>query len=286
MLKHRLFSGTLMTDLLVGLMLFDGWLDGSITSNISDDASVKGTIMCILIGILLVLGQLELSSMVKAKGIRCFLPVTIAASIILGCSWYFNQLTSFAPHLYIYFACALAVCVLFDYQYLKYGTKDVIINCGVNCFCIFYLGLLAAFSLGIRIDFGLWPLLMFVFVIKTADIGAYTAGSLFGKHKFFPNISPRKTWEGMAGAVITAVVISMLFSAVFDIMSWLLAVVFGIVFAFLGQFSDLAESLIKRDAEQKDSAASVPGFGGILDVMDSILLSAPFAYLFFGLLNR
>ena len=123
---------------------------------------------------------------------------------------------------------------------------------------------------------------MFVFVIKSSDIGAYTAGRLFGKHKFSPKISPAKTWEGMAGAVILASVVSVLFAQNFDIMPWSFAVVFGFVFAFIGQFGDLAESMIKRDAEQKDSANNVPGFGGILDVLDSPLAAAVFAYLYFS----
>jgi phosphatidate cytidylyltransferase len=67
-------------------------------------------------------------------------------------------------------------------------------------------------------------------------------------------------------------------------MAWRLGVLFGVVFAFLGQLGDLAESMLKRDAEMKDSSNNVPGFGGILDVVDSILVTAPFGYLFFALI--
>ena len=155
------------------------------------------------------------------------------------------------------------------------------VNCGVNYFSIIYLGLLSAFCIGIRIDFGLWPLLMFVFVVKSSDIGAYTFGKLFGSHKFSPKISPGKTWEGMAGAVAVAIIVAIAFAAACDIMTWWLAAIFGLCFAFIGQLGDLAESMIKRDAEQKDSANNVPGFGGILDIVDSPLAAAPFAYLFF-----
>jgi phosphatidate cytidylyltransferase len=68
-------------------------------------------------------------------------------------------------------------------------------------------------------------------------------------------------------------------------MAWWLGVIFGLVFAFLGQFGDLAESMLKRDAETKDASNNVPGFGGILDVVDSILVTAPFGYLFFSFLK-
>jgi phosphatidate cytidylyltransferase len=89
----------------------------------------------------------------------------------------------------------------------------------------------------------------------------------------------------MAGAVVLAVIVAFFFAAVFDIMVWPLAVVFGFCFAFIGQIGDLVESMIKRDARQKDSADNVPGFGGILDVIDSPLIAAPFAYLFFMFCN-
>ncbi len=285
MLKHRLLSGILMTIFFVGLMLIDGWIDGSITADLSDNSVIQGTILCVLIVLLIILGQFELLSLTKAKGFKIFLPFNISASALLASSWYISRMLSIEQHLYLYFICAFIICGLFLNQYLKFGTKDVMVNCGVNCFFIFYLGLLAAFSVGLRVDFGLWPLFMFVFVIKTSDIGAYTAGSLWGKHKFSPIVSPKKTWEGMAGAIVVAVLFSVLFAIIFDIMPLMLACVFGVIFAFIGQLSDLAESLIKRDTEQKDSAASVPGFGGILDVLDSVLLSAPFAYLFFRFLS-
>jgi phosphatidate cytidylyltransferase len=110
-------------------------------------------------------------------------------------------------------------------------------------------------------------------------------GRLFGKHKFSPVLSPKKTWEGMAGAVIFASVVSSIFALTSDIMLLWQAILFGIVFAFLGQLGDLAESMLKRAAEQKDSANTVPGFGGVLDVIDSPLATGVFAYLFFMLIG-
>jgi phosphatidate cytidylyltransferase len=108
-------------------------------------------------------------------------------------------------------------------------------------------------------------------------------GSLFGKYKFSSVISPKKTWEGMAGAVIFASVVASIFALAFGIMPLWKAVLFGVIFAFIGQMGDLAESMLKRAAEQKDSSNIVPGFGGILDVIDSPLASAVFAFVFFRL---
>jgi phosphatidate cytidylyltransferase len=218
-----------------------------------------------------------------------FKPVSIIASILFAGTWYWRQLINGLGHPFreiqpltlLFLISAFSLFALVLYQYIRYGISNVISNCGASYFSIIYLGLLSAFVLGIRIDFGLWPILMVVFVVKSADIGAYAIGTMFGRHKFSSRISPAKTWEGMAGAVTTAVIVAILFAAAFDIMNWLWAVIFGFCFAFIGQLGDLAESMMKRDAEQKDSSNNLPGFGGILDVVDSVLFAAPFAYLFY-----
>jgi phosphatidate cytidylyltransferase len=85
----------------------------------------------------------------------------------------------------------------------------------------------------------------------------------------------------MGGGIVFAVAAAVLFAVISGIMPWFTAMAFAVVFAFIGQLGDLAESLIKRDAERKDASAGVPGFGGLLDIIDSLLPAAPFAYLFF-----
>lgn len=270
-----------MTVFFITVVIFDGWLDGSLTASSTDDKNVQGTIFCILVALLAIPAQLELSKLAAAKNLKIFAPVSIIASILLATSRYWLQFTEIRPELFLLFILTFTLITLLVYQYLFYGTSGVLANCGVNCFSILYLGLLSGFCVAIRIDFGLWPLLMFVFVIKSADIGAYSIGTLFGKHKFSPKISPGKSWEGMAGAVAAAVIVAIGFAGICDIMSLWAAIVFGFCFAFIGQLGDLAESMIKRDAEQKDSANKIPGFGGVLDIIDSPLIAAAFAYLVF-----
>jgi phosphatidate cytidylyltransferase len=247
---------------------------------------VQGTILCILIALLVIPAQLELSKLAEAKNLKIFSPITIIASILFATSWYLPQLVEISPVIYLSFVSAFSLLALFLYQYFRYGTSEVLANCGASYLSTIYLGLLGAFALGVRIDFGPWALLMYIFVVKSADIGAYSIGSIFGRHKFSPVISPGKSWEGMAGAVATAIIVAILFAVICDIMVWWLAVIFGSCFAFLGQMGDLAESMIKRDAKQKDSASRVPGFGGILDILDSLLPASPFAYLFFMFSSR
>ncbi|MGD2095296.1 MAG: phosphatidate cytidylyltransferase [Phycisphaerales bacterium] len=268
------------------VLLFDGWLDGSITSSTYDDKSIQGTIFCILIALLVIPAQLELSKLAAAKNLKIFVPVSIIASILFATYRYWQQFFTIPVESWLIFLVVFAFLALILYQYIFCGTSGVLANCGASYFSILYLGLFSSFCMGIRLKFGLWPLFMFIFVVKFADIGAYAVGKLCGKHKFSPNISPGKSWEGMGGAVGAAIIVAVGFAVSCDIMFWPLAIVFGVCFAFIGQIGDLVESMIKRDAEQKDSASKVPGFGGVLDIIDSPLFAAPFGYLFFMLSLR
>ncbi len=270
-----------MTILFAGLMFLDGWFDGSLTASKLDDKNIQGTILCILISILAIPSQIEFSKLAAVKNLKLFTPFTIAASILFATSWYWQQFDKNLLGIYLSLLSMFIVIGLFLYQYFVYGTKGTVANCGVNCFAILYLGGLSSFVEAIRVNFGVWPLLMFVFVVKCSDIGAYSFGRLFGKHQFSPKISPKKTWEGMIGAIVTAVIVAVLFSVIVGIMAVWMACVYGLCFAFIGQLGDLAESMIKRDVEQKDSSDKIPGFGGVLDVIDSPLIAAPLSYLFF-----
>jgi phosphatidate cytidylyltransferase len=281
MLKHRLFFGILMTVLFIAVVIFDGWLDGSLTASEADNKQIQGTVFCLLIVLLAIPAQLELSKLAEAKSLRIFTPVTTIASIFFATNRYFLQFIEIRPDTCLIFLSVIVLFALLLYQYIFYNISGVLANCGASYFSILYLGLLSSFCMEIRLKFGLWPLLMFVFVVKFADIGAYTIGSMLGKHKFSPKISPGKTWEGMGGAVAFAIIAAVGFALSFDIMSWWFAVIYAVCLAFIGQIGDLVESMIKRDAEKKDSANKVPGFGGILDIIDSPLVAAPFGYLFF-----
>src|SRR5690606_1999050 len=116
-------------------------------------------------------------------------------------------------------------------------------------------------------------------------IGAYFGGRRFGKHKLIYWLSPGKTWEGFICGVLTAGVVGAA-CAPFIVYNfpWWKGVIFGILIGGIGQLGDLLESLMKRDADVKDSGSLIPGFGGVLDVIDSPLLAAPFAYLLFSLI--
>jgi len=269
-----------MTAFFTAVVIVDGWLDGSLTTSAADK-DVQGTAFCALVALLAIPAQIELSRLAAAKGLKIFLPVSIVGSVLLATARYWPQLVEFPLETYLVLLSAFVLLALVLYQYLSCGTSGVLANCGANYFSIAYLGLLSSFCVTIRIEFGLWHLLMFVLVVKSSDIGAYAVGTLCGKHKFSPRISPGKSWEGMGGAMAVAALVAIGFGIGCGIMSWLPAIIFGLCFAFIGQMGDLVESMMKRDAEQKDSGHKVPGFGGVLDIIDSPLVAAPFAYVFF-----
>lgn len=281
MLRYRLLFGALMTILLVGLVLLDSWLDGSLTASTADNRPVQATLFAAGLVVFLSLGGIELSRLAAARGLRVLNPVAGVGLALLATSWYWPQFTLVSPGGCFLAAVAAVLAGLLLQQHFQYGNEGALSNCGISCFSMLYLGLLGAFMLALRIEGGPWVILMFISVVKSSDIGAYTFGKLFGKHKLSPRVSPKKTWEGLGGAMIVAAAVSMAFAAGFGIMGVWLAPVFGAAMAAIGQLSDLAESMLKRDAQQKDSSNRVPGFGGILDVVDSLLFAAPAAYLFF-----
>ena len=136
---------------------------------------------------------------------------------------------------------------------------------------------------------GRWLLLYAVFAAKFTDIGAYVIGCSFGRHKLIPRISPGKSWEGVIGGVLVGTLVGTAF--VWALcgqlaplgLTWTRAIPLGIVLSVCGVVGDLTESLFKRAANVKDSGGVIPGMGGILDVLDSILFTAPAVYLFLRL---
>jgi phosphatidate cytidylyltransferase len=131
---------------------------------------------------------------------------------------------------------------------------------------------------------GRFYVLYFILVTKFSDTGAYSVGSLIGKHKMIPRISPGKTWEGFGGAIVVSTGASLVFTHIFRDrlagMTPLHAVVLGVILSISAVVGDLIESLFKREAGVKDSGALFPGIGGILDLLDSLLFNAPIMYLY------
>jgi phosphatidate cytidylyltransferase len=131
---------------------------------------------------------------------------------------------------------------------------------------------------------GRFYVLYFIIVTKFSDLGAYCVGSLIGRHKMIPRISPGKTWEGFAGAIVVSTGASVLFAHLagshLQGMTLTHAVLLGVILSIAAVIGDLIESLFKREAGVKDSGKFFPGIGGILDLLDSLLFNAPIMYLY------
>jgi CDP-diglyceride synthetase len=142
-----------------------------------------------------------------------------------------------------------------------------------------YVPFLAAFAvLLVAQPNGQWWTLAFVILVIAVDTGAYASGLAFGKHPMAPTISPKKTWEGFAGAAVASIVAGVLLAVFMLNVDWWFGLVFGPVLLLTATLGDLAESLIKRDIGIKDMSSWLPGHGGFLDRLDSILPSAAAAY--------
>lgn len=151
-----------------------------------------------------------------------------------------------------------------------------------------YVGLLGSFIIQLRWfdgrHHGILPLAFLVATSKGADTGAYTVGRIAGRHKLWPRLSPNKTVEGAVGGLFAGIAAALIVAAVaryvlhVHTLSWAATVGFGIVVGSAAQLGDLMESMIKRDCARKDASDAVPGFGGVLDVVDSLLFAGPIAF--------
>lgn len=185
---------------------------------------------------------------------------------------------------------------MFVSAFLYYFSRDVdpFYNLAVTVFGVMYLtvplGCLIAINYaGVEYNVfdGRWTLLYLIMLTKITDIGAFFVGKLFGKHKMSPYISPKKTWEGAAGGLLSALTLSIGFYFFFHYqfvippfpLSLNQSIWLGLLISITAQFGDLTESLLKRSVGVKDSS-HVPGLGGMLDTADSLIFTAPLMYLY------
>lgn len=237
--------------------------------------------------LLVVLGYRELARLAKAKLLPVELASGVVCSAILATMPVWLQLIPTQAGLTLVDQVTLPLLVLggvlaivFFAQMARHRTDQAIQRLAGTLLGVIYLGGMGAAILAVRVRFGMPATLLFLAAVKFTDMGAYFTGSFFGKHKLIPWLSPGKSWEGLGGGLATAAIVSIILSLSFGIMQTLWqAALFGVLVGLVGQFGDLCESLLKRDAGIKDSGAIVPGFGGVLDIVDSLLITAPLTYL-------
>jgi len=241
--------------------------------------------------LLAVAGLLEFYGMAEKGGAVCFKGWGVAGGILLMSGTFFGLTGDFrvpakdweslVPILLV-----LGLCVV---QLFSKTSDRGMLSISLTLFGWLYVPWLLNFIQKIQFFPGIdangkYFVLYFIVVTKLSDTGAYVVGSLIGRHKMIPRISPGKTWEGFAGAIVIATGASLLFAHLMDGrlagISPIHATLLGVILSVTAVVGDLIESLFKREAGVKDSGKLFPGIGGILDLLDSLLFNAPLMYLY------
>jgi len=226
---------------------------------------------------LVILGCLiEFYNLARRRKLHPRTGIGIALALFLGASFLFKGLPLAL--------CLFAGLVLigFDYVVLTRTVESAVRvteSISVTVFGAVYLGLTLNFFLPLREEFGVGFVLFLMAVIFLGDTGAFFVGKAIGRHRMTPIASPHKTWEGAVGGLITAGFSAWAAQAVFlPAADTLAAVGAGLAVSLVAQVSDPLESLFKRAAGVKDSSNLLPGHGGFLDRVDSLIFAAPFFY--------
>jgi phosphatidate cytidylyltransferase len=236
---------------------------------------------CLVITLFVAFGMFEFFRMVENRNIFVYKYFgTIIGSLIPVVIYMGNSFPGLEnlETLLIVAACLFA----FTLQFIRRDkAHDHLVSTGLTLFSLFYIAWFFSFLIKIRfLDNGANLVFFAIFVTKIADIGAYIIGSRFGKNELIPRISPNKTKEGAIGGIVCSFVTAIILGPLLTKFSFLHLVILGILMAVLGQVGDLAESLIKRDCNVKDSGSYFAGIGGVLDLIDSLLFTAPIFYFY------
>lgn len=291
-MRDRLLLGPVLILLLVGGVWLDQFLDRAATPAWA--AGLPGTRETLPPGLVLlpamvvigIMAGRELARILKDKGIAGSRRLICTASVVGILVMALTPASASAVQAEAIIGGAATVVLVGSLLYYsrKRKPEGVVAAAGGTLLSFIYLGLMFGFLLAIRREHSAWLLLWVLLVTKSFDIGAYFTGRAIGRHKLIFWLSPGKTWEGLFGGAVFAAIVGALGSALLlragldPVPSWRWGAVAGLVFGLVGQAGDLLVSLFKRDAGLKDSSNVLPGFGGILDVVDSPILVAPIAY--------
>jgi phosphatidate cytidylyltransferase len=282
MLRHRLPIGAGLIMGILGAVWVDEWASRAL--------GVNGVTLWPLLAIVGVLASRELSAifrkreidvspgMVLVAGSAGFLTSSLTPADVAGMSG-------------IAVACTVGAAVLVGSMAYASRGRDpsgVTAAAGATLLAFVYLGLMGGFLMVLRREHTAWLVLAIVLVTKSCDIGAYFVGRFFGRTKLIHWLSPKKTWEGLWGGLAFSTAVGTLAVLAADALgatlvtgvslAWWHGAVAGLIFGAVGQGGDLVASLLKRDAGIKDASRTIPGFGGVLDVIDSPIMVAPVAY--------
>lgn len=232
-------------------------------------------LLTLMVLVTILLGMREFYRLAMPRSGRAERVIGIGLGLILSILFAYGEANLFSP---FFFIILLILCTLF--MIISQNLLTSISNLSITFFGIFYIGFLLSHVILIRNQPGGREWLLFLIIsVWAGDIIALFSGTLFGKHKLYPKISPNKTYEGLLGAILGSVVLGLLFASLFlSSFDKGVLILVGIGIGILGQLGDFTESLLKRSAQVKDSGSFFPGHGGVLDRIDSFLFAAPFLY--------
>jgi phosphatidate cytidylyltransferase len=284
--KANVFLRRLITTVILWTVILAAMFSGS--------DLVSNGVFLLLVFVLALAGLAEFYGLAEKRGLACFKFSGLLGGALLMVGTFLNltghlglhnspaRVNDFETGFIILFV--LGLCVR---QLASKSNASGITGIATTLFGLMYVPWLLNFIQKINffpdVD-GKYFVLFFILVTKFSDMGAYLVGSLIGRHKMIPRVSPGKTWEGFGGAIAVSTISSLVFvhflgDRMFG-MNWVHAVILGVILSSTAVVGDLIESLFKREAGVKDSGGFFPGIGGILDLLDSLLFNAPIMYLY------
>ncbi|KPJ59905.1 MAG: hypothetical protein AMJ46_09025 [Latescibacteria bacterium DG_63] len=250
-------------------------------------AHLGGYYFLAFVDFILFLGIFEFYRMMGRIGYRPYRAIGIGTTLVL--TWYIY----FRSELYADFLLTAALILIATLELFREGERFSVSHMAVTIFGVFYVGWLGAHFVYLRelplrvgTDYsqGARYVLLPFFLGWTSDTAAYLGGRLFGKTRFLPRISPNKSLEGSASALIAAPFVAWAAKAIFaPFLSMVDVIALGLISGVASQLGDLVESMIKREADVKDASNVIPGHGGMLDRFDSLLFAAPAVYYYLAI---
>ena len=236
----------------------------------------------VLVAVALVLASVELHEALKKQGMTsAIIPIAVGSVAISFGSFFAGRQEPVVFSTTSVLLASLALTVLASLIWrMPKGGAGFVSDAAASLLIIAYVPLLGSFAaLMLAEGQGVARVVTFLLIVVMSDTGGYIAGVLFGKHPMAPKISPKKSWEGVAGSLIlgTAAGICMAIFAL-DVPFWV-GIILGVSLVAVGTCGDLIESMIKRDLGIKDMSSFLPGHGGVMDRLDSLLVAAPVAWL-------
>jgi len=253
--------------------------------------------------LVVILGTLELHNMLLNAGYHPLIWVSFGLSVLFLVAAMFPQ----QRQLILEISLGAGLLASFPWLFVRKKLDGAMVDWALTLAISIYLGWPMSFFLLLRgpasstitpsafsltnlswlyLPRGVWWLLMVLLGVWGFDAAAFFAGRYFGRHKLSPRISPAKTWEGALGGFILSITAGLILTVVQLGVPWYLAVVLGILLGIAAIYGDLAESLIKRQTRVKDSGQFMPGHGGMLDRIDSLLFAVIVVYVFAQLIGK